>query len=170
MLPRSMAVVFALIFVALLGQTDVARAVGIGRTCAGLAGLGCDDGLWCEIEPGACKRADAAGRSYTRRYAAACRTGRFAPAAARPTGAIAYVSGPRRRRITTARAVRGLAAVSFAYCRKLDGASTSAAAICGLTAFGAISRGLAKAPPIIRPPRNTATIVAITTPSRRGGT
>ena len=62
MLPRSMAVVFALIFVALIGQTDAARAVGIGRTCAGLAGLGCDDGLWCEIEPGACKRADAEGR------------------------------------------------------------------------------------------------------------
>ena len=62
MLPRSTAVVFALIFVALIGQTDAARAVGIGRTCAGLAGLGCDDGLWCEIEPGACKRADAAGR------------------------------------------------------------------------------------------------------------
>ena len=62
MLPRSMAVVFALIFVALIGQTDAARAVGIGRTCAGLAGLGCDDGLWCEIEPGNCKRADAEGR------------------------------------------------------------------------------------------------------------
>ena len=62
MLPRSMAVVFALIFVALIGQTDAARAVGIGRTCAGLAGLGCDDGLWCEIAPGDCKRADAAGR------------------------------------------------------------------------------------------------------------
>ena len=62
MLPRSMAVVLALILLALVGQTDAARAVGIGRTCAGEAGLGCDDGLWCEIESGACKRADAEGR------------------------------------------------------------------------------------------------------------
>lgn len=62
MLPRSMAVVLALIFVALIGQSDAARAVVIGGTCAGTAGLGCDAGLWCEIAPGACKRADAEGR------------------------------------------------------------------------------------------------------------
>jgi hypothetical protein len=62
MLPRSMAVVLALILVALIGQTDAARAVVIGGTCAGTAGLGCDAGLWCELEPGACKRADAEGR------------------------------------------------------------------------------------------------------------
>ena len=59
-LPKVFAVVLALILVALTGQT--ARAVGIGGTCAGVAGLGCDAGLWCELEPGTCKRADAAGR------------------------------------------------------------------------------------------------------------
>jgi hypothetical protein len=61
-LRRSFAVVFALILVALIGRTDAARAVGIGGTCAGVAGLGCDAGLWCELEPGTCKRADAEGR------------------------------------------------------------------------------------------------------------
>jgi hypothetical protein len=59
---KSFAVAFALILVALLGQTYSARAVGIGGTCAGVAGLGCDAGLWCELEPGTCKRADAEGR------------------------------------------------------------------------------------------------------------
>src|SRR5580704_11752389 len=58
----------------------------------------------------------------------------------------------------------------LAYCRKLETGSMRAAAICGLTALGAGTRGLAKAPPMTMPPRNTATIVAITTPSRRGGT
>src|ERR1700722_6225251 len=62
MLPRFFAVVFALIFIALLGRIDAADAVGIGGTCAGVAGLGCDDGLWCELEPGTRTRADAAGR------------------------------------------------------------------------------------------------------------
>jgi hypothetical protein len=59
---KSFAVAFALILVALIGQTYSARAVGIGGTCAGVAGLGCDAGLWCELEPGTCKRADAEGR------------------------------------------------------------------------------------------------------------
>jgi hypothetical protein len=59
-LPKACAVALALILVALIGQT--ARAVGIGGTCAGVAGLGCDAGLWCELEPGTCKRADAEGR------------------------------------------------------------------------------------------------------------
>lgn len=61
MLPRFFAVAFALILLALIGQTDGARAVGIGGTCAGRAGVGCDAGLWCELDPG-CKRADAEGR------------------------------------------------------------------------------------------------------------
>jgi hypothetical protein len=62
MLRRFFAVVFALIFIALFGRIDAAGAVGIGGTCAGIAGLGCDAGLWCELEPGTCKRADAEGR------------------------------------------------------------------------------------------------------------
>src|SRR3984957_3266635 len=62
LLLKSFAAAFALILVALLGQTYSARAVGIGGTCAGVAGLGCDAGLWCELEPGTCKPADAEGR------------------------------------------------------------------------------------------------------------
>ena len=62
LLLKSFAVACALILVVLLGQTYSARAVGIGGTCAGVAGLGCDAGLWCELEPGTCKRADAEGR------------------------------------------------------------------------------------------------------------
>jgi hypothetical protein len=61
-LPKAFAVVLALILVALVGRTDTAGAVGIGGTCAGRAGLGCDSGLRCELEAGACKRADAEGR------------------------------------------------------------------------------------------------------------
>jgi hypothetical protein len=61
LLPKFFAVV-ALIVLALLGQSGTARAVGIGGACAGVAGLGCDSGLWCELEPGTCKRADAEGR------------------------------------------------------------------------------------------------------------
>jgi hypothetical protein len=61
-LRKSFAVVFALNLLAMIGATDAARAVGIGGTCAGTAGLGCDDGLWCELDPGTCKRADAEGR------------------------------------------------------------------------------------------------------------
>jgi hypothetical protein len=62
MLPRFFAVAVVLIVAALLGQTATANAVGIGRICAGIAGVGCDEGLWCEIEPGMCNRADAEGR------------------------------------------------------------------------------------------------------------
>jgi hypothetical protein len=61
-LPKFFAVAVALIFVVLIGGPESARAVGVGGSCAGRAGLGCDDGLWCEIEPGTCKRADAEGR------------------------------------------------------------------------------------------------------------
>ena len=62
MASRKLAIVFALILVALIGRTDNAGAVGIGGTCAGRAGLGCDAGLWCELDPGNCRRADAEGR------------------------------------------------------------------------------------------------------------
>jgi hypothetical protein len=62
MLSRTLGVIVALILIALIGPTEAAHAVGIGGTCAGVAGLGCDDGLWCELEPGTCNRADAEGR------------------------------------------------------------------------------------------------------------
>jgi hypothetical protein len=101
-LPKAVAVVFALILVALIGQTYSARAVGIGGTCAGVAGLGCDAGLWCELEPGTCKRA-----ACMRRKSAISPIVRFAPAARKPTATIANASGPRRKRRTPGRAGSG---------------------------------------------------------------
>jgi hypothetical protein len=62
MVPRNLAAVMALVLIALIGRSDAAHAVPIGGTCAGIAGLGCDAGLWCDLEPGTCKRADAEGR------------------------------------------------------------------------------------------------------------
>jgi hypothetical protein len=62
MLARFLVVVFVMTATALIARVDAAGAVGIGGTCAGIAGLGCDAGLWCEIESGMCARADAEGR------------------------------------------------------------------------------------------------------------
>lgn len=62
MSPRSFAAVVALALIVLVGRVDSASAVPIGGTCAGTAGFGCDAGLWCELEAGTCKRADAEGR------------------------------------------------------------------------------------------------------------
>jgi hypothetical protein len=62
MSPRSFAAVIALALIVLFGRFDGASAVPIGGTCAGIAGLGCDAGLFCELEAGTCKRADAEGR------------------------------------------------------------------------------------------------------------
>jgi len=62
MLPRSIAVVLVLSLAVLIGRSDAVGAVGLGGACAGPRGLGCDDGLWCEIEAGMCARADAEGR------------------------------------------------------------------------------------------------------------
>ena len=62
MLPRSIAVVLAVIFVALTAHIGDASAAGIGETCAGTAGIGCDAGLWCELDAGRCGNAVAEGR------------------------------------------------------------------------------------------------------------
>jgi hypothetical protein len=43
------------------GAVDSARAVQLGQTCGGIAGLRCDTGLFCEIAAGQCRTADAAG-------------------------------------------------------------------------------------------------------------
>jgi len=40
---------------------DTARAVKLGQTCGGIAGLRCDAGLFCEMAAGLCRTADAAG-------------------------------------------------------------------------------------------------------------
>jgi len=90
---RFIAVVLALMVVALSGRTDAAHAVGIGGTCAGRAGLGCDAGLWCELDPGNCKRADAEGRCV--RVPHSCRPS-FRPVCA--CGGQTYSSDCRRER------------------------------------------------------------------------
>jgi hypothetical protein len=54
----AMTLVFGLAFVAPTG----AAAVGVGKTCGGIAGIQCDDGLWCDLKAGQCGVADASGR------------------------------------------------------------------------------------------------------------
>jgi hypothetical protein len=39
-----------------------AAAAGPGRQCSGIAGIPCDEGLWCDLQPGICKGADIAGQ------------------------------------------------------------------------------------------------------------
>ena len=46
---------------ALLAPTGAA-AVGLGKTCGGIAGVPCDYGLWCEFKAGSCRIADAQGK------------------------------------------------------------------------------------------------------------
>jgi hypothetical protein len=58
-MPRSLGIVIALTFAVLTGRVSAAHAVGIGGSCAGVAGLGCDAGLWCEINAGRCGNAAA---------------------------------------------------------------------------------------------------------------
>lgn len=39
-----------------------ASAAKVGEMCAGIAGIQCDKGLWCDPEPGQCRGADIAGK------------------------------------------------------------------------------------------------------------
>jgi hypothetical protein len=39
-----------------------ALAVGVGKTCGGMAGIKCDDGLWCEQRAGRCGVTDVQGK------------------------------------------------------------------------------------------------------------
>jgi hypothetical protein len=94
--------VLALATVALFGSSGVAGAVGIGGTCAGVAGLGCDDGLWCEIESGMCTRADAEGRCV--RAPVSCGTA-FRPVCA--CGGRTYGSDCQRQRAKAQKAHNG---------------------------------------------------------------
>jgi len=55
-------IVFAAIgFSALAWTLDHAGAARLGERCGGIAGLRCDQGLWCENASGQCRTADAAG-------------------------------------------------------------------------------------------------------------
>jgi hypothetical protein len=39
-----------------------ASAVGVGKTCGGIAGIPCDAGLFCQFKPGTCNIVDNQGR------------------------------------------------------------------------------------------------------------
>lgn len=41
---------------------DNAQAAKVGQTCGGLAGIKCDNGLWCDPQPGKCGGADVSGK------------------------------------------------------------------------------------------------------------
>jgi hypothetical protein len=59
-------------------SADATRIRGLGEMCGGIAGFQCAPGLWCDMEPGSCETADAAGtcievRPYcTREYQPVC--------------------------------------------------------------------------------------------------
>jgi hypothetical protein len=39
-----------------------AVAVGVGKTCAGIANIPCDAGLWCDLQAGRCGGVDVSGK------------------------------------------------------------------------------------------------------------
>jgi hypothetical protein len=55
------AAAFAL-FISTALISGTAEAVGLGKTCGGIAGIPCNKGLWCDHKPGMCRVADASGR------------------------------------------------------------------------------------------------------------
>jgi hypothetical protein len=52
----------ALAFGAALLVPTGAAAVGVGKTCGGIAGVACDYGLWCDLKAGSCGISDAQGK------------------------------------------------------------------------------------------------------------
>jgi hypothetical protein len=56
-----MRAILLLLAFACLGAS-AASAAKLGETCDGIVGIKCDDGLWCEHDPGNCQTADGAGR------------------------------------------------------------------------------------------------------------
>jgi len=55
--------VFAtILFACAAGMFGPAGAAGLGQMCGGIAGIGCDNGLWCEPREGPCAGADISGR------------------------------------------------------------------------------------------------------------
>lgn len=58
---RSCLLVLAICVLALMWMAQ-ADAAGLGQRCGGLAGVRCAKGLWCEPDPGTCRRTDRQGR------------------------------------------------------------------------------------------------------------
>lgn len=44
------------------GVAAASKLAGPGQQCAGIAGIACRKGLWCDFAPGQCRTADGAGR------------------------------------------------------------------------------------------------------------
>lgn len=58
---RSALTIFVLASLVSAQSPGPALAAEKGATCGGVAGIQCDDKLWCEPAPGQCKAADATG-------------------------------------------------------------------------------------------------------------
>src|SRR6202023_110037 len=58
---RKLLIAAGVVLAASASAVDTARAVKLGQTCGGIAGLRCDAGLFCEMAAGLCRTADAAG-------------------------------------------------------------------------------------------------------------
>jgi hypothetical protein len=62
MMLKSVGIGVALTLALLVGRVDTAGAVGVGKTCGGIAGIACDAGLFCDHKPHECRIIDAAGK------------------------------------------------------------------------------------------------------------
>ncbi len=61
MLSKPITICLALTFVLLTGLLSAAGAAALGKMCGGIAGITCNDGLWCELQAGQCGGADISG-------------------------------------------------------------------------------------------------------------
>ena len=59
---RQAVTALALAFCAALLVPTGAAAVGVGKTCGGIAGVACDYGLFCDFKAGSCRISDAQGK------------------------------------------------------------------------------------------------------------
>ena len=59
---RQAATALALAFCAALLVPTGAAAVGVGKTCGGIAGVACDYGMFCDFKIGSCRISDAQGK------------------------------------------------------------------------------------------------------------
>jgi len=55
------AILFAASLAALVTAADPGKKSQAGEICGGIAGLECEDGLWCDLQSPACKGNDLAG-------------------------------------------------------------------------------------------------------------
>jgi hypothetical protein len=59
---RQAVIALGLAFGAALLVPTGAAAVGVGKTCGGITGVGCDHGLFCDFKIGSCHISDAQGK------------------------------------------------------------------------------------------------------------